>query len=124
MEGAGRQLLFSVTAKDCRFDTFRGTGPGGQKRNKTSSGVRCTHILSGAWAESDETRDQHKNKRIAFRKMAETKEFKTWHKIETARHMGWYKEIEQNVERSMKLNNLIIEGKDKGKWVPIPDTLT
>ena len=30
--------------KECRFDAMRGTGPGGQKRNKTSSAARVTHL--------------------------------------------------------------------------------
>jgi len=29
-----RKLLFSVTAKDCRWDYFKGTGAGGQKKLK------------------------------------------------------------------------------------------
>ena len=54
-----KKLLFSVTAADCRFDYYRGSGKGGQKRNKTSSAVRCTHIASGAVGASDDTRSQH-----------------------------------------------------------------
>ena len=49
-------ILFSVTAKDCRWDYFRGSGKGGQKSNMTSSRVRCTHKESGAVGQSDETR--------------------------------------------------------------------
>lgn len=71
------ELLFSVTAKDCRWDTFRGTGKGGQKRNKTESAVRCTHIASGAVGQSDDSRSQHDNRRTAFKRMAETDVFKT-----------------------------------------------
>jgi protein subunit release factor B len=40
----GKELLFSLTKKDFRIDTFRAGGKGGQKQNKTSSGVRVTHI--------------------------------------------------------------------------------
>ena len=31
-----RKPLFSVTAKDCNWDYYRGSGSGGQKKNKTS----------------------------------------------------------------------------------------
>ena len=117
-----RELLFSITASDCRFDYMRGTGPGGQKRNKTESKVRCTHIASGAVGESDETRSQIQNKSIAFRKMAETKTFKNWHKIETARRMGQLKSIEENVNEMLLSNNLKIEIKENGKWVEEKNT--
>lgn len=51
----------------CRADAFRGTGRGGQKRNRTSSAIRVTHPASGVAASSDETRSQHKNREIALR---------------------------------------------------------
>ena len=47
-----REKLFTLTAKNFRWDYFRGSGKGGQKRNKTSSGVRCTHEESGAVGQS------------------------------------------------------------------------
>ena len=53
-----RELLFSVTAKDCRFDYYRGSGAGGQHRNKTESAVRCTHLASGAVGQAEDHREQ------------------------------------------------------------------
>lgn len=114
-----KEILFTVTANDCDWSYTRGTGPGGQKRNKTSSKVRCTHRASGAVGESDETRSQHDNKRLAFRKMAETKEFKSWHKIETARKLGQEIDLNETVDTMMKDVNLRVEGRVDGKWVPI-----
>ena len=61
-----KQLLFSVTAKDCTWDYIRGSGKGGQKRNKTSSAVRCHHKDSGAVGYAEDTRSQLKNKRLAL----------------------------------------------------------
>lgn len=116
-----KELLFSVTAADCDWQYLRGTGPGGQKRNKTESKVRCVHRASGAVGESDLTRSQHENKRIAFRKMAESNEFKLWHKIETARRMGDQLTIEEKVDKAMNDANLRIEGKVDGRWVPIEE---
>lgn len=110
-----KQLLFSVTASDCDFQYMRGTGPGGQKRNKTESKVRCVHRASGATGESDETRMQGHNKQIAFRKMAETKKFKNWHRIECARRMG----LSYDIDEQLKDKYLKVEGKVDGKWVPI-----
>ena len=114
-----KELLFTVTAADCDWQYLRGTGPGGQKRNKTESKVRCVHRASGAVGESDLTRSQHENKRIAFRKMAESKEFRLWHRLETARRMGDQLTIEEKVDRAMNDVNLNIEGKVNGRWVPI-----
>ena len=52
--------------RQCRVDTMRGTGPGGQKRNKTESAVRLVHIPSGVIVQNDITRSQHKNKQNAL----------------------------------------------------------
>lgn len=65
-----REVLFHAEAKDFRVDTFRGTGPGGQHRNKTESCVRITHIESGMAASACESRSQATNKRVAFRRLA------------------------------------------------------
>ena len=116
-----KELLFSVTAADCDWQYLRGTGPGGQKRNKTESKVRCVHRASGAVGESDLTRSQHENKRIAFVKMAESKEFKLWHKLETARRMGDQLTIDEKVDDAMNDANLKLEGRVNGRWVPIED---
>ena len=96
-----KELVFSVTAKDCEWSYARGSGKGGQKRNKTSSAVRCVHTESGAVGQSDDTRSQHRNKRIAFRRMAQTKEFTVWHKIEVSRRLGRYKQVEERVNELM-----------------------
>lgn len=114
-----KELLFSVTANDCDWQYIRGTGPGGQKRNKTESKVRCVHRASGAAGESDLTRSQAQNKQIAFRKMAESKEFRLWHKLETARRLGDKMTLEEKVDRAMMDHNLKVEGKVDGKWAKL-----
>lgn len=55
--------------RQCRVDVFRGTGNGGQKRNRTDSAVRLTHLATGAVATCDETRSQHQNRQLALRKL-------------------------------------------------------
>lgn len=74
-----KEIILSVTAKDCKFTYSRGSGKGGQKRNKTSSACRCLHKLSNAVGFSDDTRSAHKNKSIAFSRMIKTQEFNEWH---------------------------------------------
>lgn len=73
--------MFSVTAADCDWDVFRGSGNGGQKKQKTSSGVRCTHRASGAVGKATDSREQSENRKTAFVRMAETLEFKVWAKL-------------------------------------------
>ncbi len=57
--------------QDCDVDTYRASGPGGQKRNKTSSAVRLRHRPSGLSAIAEETRSQHQNKAGALRRLRE-----------------------------------------------------
>lgn len=113
-----RQLLFSVTAKDLRIDTYRGSGKGGQNRNKRETAVRITHLASGAVAQSEEERDQLQNKRTAFKRLVQTEKFQRWHKLEVARQLGYLSDIEARVEKAMDPKNLRIEVQRDGKWVP------
>jgi protein subunit release factor A len=104
-----KQLLFSLSAKDFKFETFCTGGNGGQHKNAKQNGVRCIHPASGARAEHRDGRDQFRNKREAFRKMAETKEFKAWHKVECMRRLGQLKEVEKAVDAAMSPENIKIE---------------
>ena len=110
-----KNLLFSVTAADCEWSYTRGTGNGGQKKNKTNSAVHCIHRPSGAHGYSEASRSQADNKRDAFIKMSETKQFKTWHRTETMKRTGQIAAIDQEVERQMK--QIKVECKKDGKWV-------
>lgn len=117
-----RQYLFSVTAKDCVFQATRGSGPGGQARNKLFTAIRCTHEPSGAVGYSCDHKSQHRNKRIAFKRMAESKEFQSWVRLESSRRTGELARVESEVKRQMKPQNIKIEIHDeKGRWVEIDD---
>lgn len=53
----------------CDVDTYRASGPGGQKRNKTSSAVRLRHAPSGLIVIAEESRSQHENKAKALKRL-------------------------------------------------------
>src|SRR6266702_5897358 len=53
----------------CEVDTYRASGPGGQKRNKTSSAVRLRHLPSGLIVIAEESRSQHENRARALRRL-------------------------------------------------------
>jgi hypothetical protein len=53
----------------CEVDTYRASGPGGQKRNKTSSAVRIRHPPSGLIVIAEESRSQHENRARALRRL-------------------------------------------------------
>lgn len=112
-----RELLFSLTKKDFRIDTFRAGGKGGQKQNKTSSGVRVTHIESGAVGESREERSQHTNRDRALKRCIESDTFTKWHKKKCAEIMLDKTKIEQQVNVSMSPKNIKTEVMENGNWV-------
>ena len=53
----------------CEVDTYRASGPGGQKRNKTSSAVRLRHPPTGLIVIAEESRSQHENKAKALKRL-------------------------------------------------------
>jgi peptide chain release factor 1 len=60
-----------IRKEDIRTDVFRASGAGGQHVNRTESGVRFTHLPTGAVAESTESRSQHKNREIAMGRLVQ-----------------------------------------------------
>ena len=104
-----KELLFSVTKKDFELQFFRAGGKGGQKQNKTSSACRIIHKASGAIGESREQRQQIANKKLAFQRLVQSKEFQIWHKIKAASVLGGLKDIDKKVEESISEENLQIE---------------
>lgn len=121
---SNRELLFSVTKDDFELQTFRAGGNGGQGQNKRSTGVRLIHKASGARGEARDQRSFDQNRKNAFLRLVETKEFKTWHKIETARRLGMYQAIDQYVLNALRPENLLIEIRDEnGRWIEISNEI-
>ncbi len=55
--------------QQCELRTQRRSGPGGQHRNKTSSGAFLTHTPTGIVAEATERRSQPQNRAIALQRL-------------------------------------------------------
>ena len=107
-----KRLIFSVDMRQCEMQVFRTGGPGGQKQNKTSSGVRIIHHPSGAIGESREERSQRQNKKLAFERMGKSAKFQQWAK-QTALKLP---SIDELVTEAMNDENLLIEYREGKNW--------
>ena len=54
---------------ECRLETFRSGGPGGQHQNVTESGVRLVHLPTGVRVVARDERSQHRNRSIALKRL-------------------------------------------------------
>ena len=114
-----REILFTLSKAKGDFvvEPFKGSGKGGQKRNKTMSACRIIHPASGAVSECQEERSFEQNKKKAFVRLIAKDEFKRWHHVEVARRTGELARIEAEVEREMQ--NIKVEAVVNGKWVEV-----
>jgi ribosome-associated protein len=60
-----------LLAKQVVVETYRSSGPGGQRKNKTETAIRLKHLPSGMTVVATEHRSQAQNKKLAFERLRE-----------------------------------------------------
>src|SRR3954463_5947798 len=69
MRSTWTSLSEGALLAQCLVDTYRASGPGGQKRNKTSSAGRLRPPPTGLLVIAEESRSQHENRARALRRL-------------------------------------------------------
>lgn len=70
VEKANLDKKIDINKNDVDMSFFKGSGAGGQHRNKVETGVRLIHKPTGIVVESVSERSQHHNRAIAWERLA------------------------------------------------------
>jgi len=62
-----REINIEINEKDLKWDYFRGSGAGGQHRNKTETAVRIVHLPTGIAAQCQNERSKLQNEQNALK---------------------------------------------------------
>ena len=64
--GSNQHIAHTIHHKDLRINACRGSGPGGQNRNKTNTAIQVTHLPTNTTVRCDTMRSQLQNKEKAI----------------------------------------------------------
>lgn len=103
------EVIFSdairLSPKDVTVQTFRGSGPGGQHRNKVETAVRLIHKQSGIIVTATDAKSQLQNKKKAWIKLAEQIEHQNNRIKSTSNSDRWA--VLQEIERGKQVKTFI-----------------
>ena len=105
-----RMSLASVFEEDIEESFILGSGPGGQKTNKTSSTVRLYHAPSGITVKCGQNRSREMNRWLARRELAE-KILEREHAVLSARRQAAEKIRRQKRRRSRRQKARMLDEK-------------
>lgn len=63
------ELPIDELLKSCVVKRTRGSGPGGQHRNKVETAIVIIHVESGIVGQASEKRSQHRNRDVALKRL-------------------------------------------------------
>jgi peptide chain release factor 2 len=107
-------IEIEINPADVRVDTYRASGAGGQHINKTDSAVRLTHIPTGIVVQCQDSRSQHSNRDVAWRRLRSRlydfemrKRMEEQQKLEaTKTDVGWGHQIRSYVLDQSRIKDL------------------
>ena len=116
------RIAIDVKESDCRIDTYRSSGAGGQHVNTTDSAVRITHVPTGIVVACQGERSQHKNRATAWNMLRarlyelelEKREAKANAEAASKTDIGWGHQIRSYVLQPYQLVKDLRTGRDVG----------
>ena len=107
-------IEIDINPADVRVDTFRASGAGGQHINKTDSAVRLTHMPTGIVVQCQDSRSQHSNRDVAWRRLRSRlydfemrKRMEAQQKLEDSKtDVGWGHQIRSYVLDQSRIKDL------------------
>jgi peptide chain release factor 2 len=107
-------IEIDINPADVRVDTYRASGAGGQHINKTDSAVRLTHLPTNIVVQCQDSRSQHSNRDVAWRRLRSRlydfemrKRMEAQQKLEDSKtDVGWGHQIRSYVLDNSRIKDL------------------